>query len=40
MDVSDHELTISGVTDFDFPETVLNDISFHSFQRRSQPSEA
>ena len=29
-----------GVTDFDSPETVLNDLLFLSFQRRSQPSEA
>ena len=39
-DVFNHALTISGVTDFDSPETVLNDIIFLSFQRCSQPSEA
>ena len=41
LEVFDHLLTISGVTDFDsLLETVLNYILFLSFQRRSPPSEA
>ena len=39
-DVSNQALTISGVTDFDSPETASNDMLFLSFQRRSQPFDA
>ena len=39
-DVSHHPSTISGVTDFDSPDTFLKVMRFLSFPRRNQPSYA
>ena len=36
-DISQHPSTISGVTDFDSPDTALNVMQFLSLQDRNQP---